>query len=81
MGWFDIRNNVEVETEKVMIFRSSSCVLTHVCVCVLQVSTKTVSQCVEFYYLSKKHLDKLRKQKEEETRDGELEQQKSVRSS
>ncbi|KAG7243287.1 hypothetical protein INR49_011740 [Caranx melampygus] len=42
------------------------------------VSTKTVSQCIEFYYLSKKHLDKLRKQKEEENRDGELEQQKSV---
>ncbi|XP_029382312.1 transcriptional-regulating factor 1-like isoform X2 [Echeneis naucrates] len=42
------------------------------------VSTKTVSQCVEFYYLSKKLQDKKKKQKEEEYRDGELEQQKST---
>ncbi|XP_040886848.1 uncharacterized protein LOC121176828 [Toxotes jaculatrix] len=41
------------------------------------VRTKTVSQCVEFYYLSKKLLDKQKKQ-EEESRDGELEGQKSV---
>ncbi|KAG7495526.1 hypothetical protein JOB18_001054 [Solea senegalensis] len=42
------------------------------------VRTKTVSQCVEFYYLSKKLLDKQRKQREEEKREGELERQKSV---
>ncbi|XP_056224345.1 uncharacterized protein LOC130164010 isoform X1 [Seriola aureovittata] len=42
------------------------------------VSTKTVSQCIEFYYLSKKLLDKQKKQKEEESRDGELERQKSA---
>lgn len=43
------------------------------------VRTKTVCQCVEFYYLSKKLQDKQKKQKEEdERRDGELDQQKSV---
>ncbi|XP_047460947.1 uncharacterized protein LOC125019861 isoform X2 [Mugil cephalus] len=42
------------------------------------VRTKTVRQCVEFYYLSKKLLDKQKKQKEEESREGEVEQQKSV---
>lgn len=37
-------------------------------------------QCVEFYYLSKKLQDKQKKQKEEdERRDVELDQQKSVR--
>lgn len=37
-------------------------------------------QCVEFYYLSKRLQDKQKKQKEEdERRDGELDQQKSVR--
>ncbi|GLD53648.1 transcriptional-regulating factor 1-like protein [Lates japonicus] len=41
------------------------------------VRTKTVGQCIEFYYLSKKLLDKQKKQKEEENRDGELELQKS----
>lgn len=52
----------------------------YVCVCVFQVRTKTVCQCVEFYYLSKKLQDKQKKQKEEdERRDGELDQQKSVR--
>lgn len=50
------------------------------CVCVFQVRTKTVCQCVEFYYLSKKLQDKQKKQKEEdERRDVELDQQKSVR--
>lgn len=49
------------------------------CVCVLQVRTKTTRQCVEFYYMSKKILDKQKKLEEEEkSRDGELEQQKSV---
>ncbi|XP_030578608.1 uncharacterized protein LOC115775196 isoform X2 [Archocentrus centrarchus] len=43
------------------------------------VRTKTARQCVEFYYLSKKLQDKQKKQKEEEGRDAELEQQKSVR--
>ncbi|XP_026154138.1 transcriptional-regulating factor 1-like [Mastacembelus armatus] len=42
------------------------------------VRTKTKGQCVEFYYLSKKLVDKQKKLKEEENRDGELEQQKSV---
>ncbi|KAM9335588.1 zinc finger protein 541-like [Symphorus nematophorus] len=42
------------------------------------VRTKTVSQCVEFFYLSKKLQDKQKEQKEEESRDGEMEQQKSV---
>ncbi|XP_062240258.1 uncharacterized protein LOC133950091 isoform X1 [Platichthys flesus] len=42
------------------------------------VRTKTVSQCIEFYYLSKKLVDKQRKQQEEENRDEELQQQKSV---
>ncbi|XP_067435784.1 uncharacterized protein [Thunnus thynnus] len=42
------------------------------------VKTKTVCQCVEFYYLSKKLLDKQTKQKEEENRDGETEQQEST---
>ncbi|XP_059211194.1 uncharacterized protein LOC131989864 [Centropristis striata] len=41
------------------------------------VRTKTVCQCVEFYYLSKKLQDKQKKQKEEEKRD-EVEQQKSM---
>lgn len=45
----------------------------------LQVRTKTVSQCVEFYYLTKKLVDKQKKLKEEECRDGELGLQKSVR--
>lgn len=47
--------------------------------CVLQVKTKTTGQCVEFYYLSKKLLDKQKKLKEQENRERELEQQKSVR--
>ncbi|XP_071750357.2 uncharacterized protein LOC139907758 [Centroberyx gerrardi] len=43
------------------------------------VRTKTVCQCVEFYYLSKKLLDKQKKQrKEEEDRDGGMEQQTNV---
>ncbi|XP_045907938.1 uncharacterized protein LOC123972468 [Micropterus dolomieu] len=42
------------------------------------VRTKTVGQCVEFYYLSKRLLDKQKKQ-EEENRNGEMEQQKTVR--
>ncbi|XP_039997447.1 uncharacterized protein LOC120797663 isoform X2 [Xiphias gladius] len=42
------------------------------------VRTKTVNQCIEFYYLSKKLLDKQKKQKEEENRAGEHEQQKNV---
>ncbi|KAF3697655.1 Transcriptional-regulating factor 1 [Channa argus] len=42
------------------------------------VRTKTTGQCVEFYYLSKKLLDKQKKMKEEEAREGALEQQKSV---
>lgn len=46
--------------------------------CMLQVRTKTVGQCVEFYYLSKRLLDKQKKQ-EEENRNGEMEQQKTVR--
>jgi len=45
----------------------------------LQVRTKTVCQCVEFYYLSKKLQDKQKKQKEEENRDTLVEQQKNVR--
>lgn len=45
----------------------------------LQVRTKTVCQCVEFYYLSKKLQDKQKKQKEEESRDALMEQQKNVR--
>lgn len=48
------------------------------CVCTFQVKTKTVSQCVEFYYLSKRLLDKQAKQKEEESRVRETEQQESV---
>ncbi|XP_053199049.1 uncharacterized protein si:dkey-19b23.10 [Scomber japonicus] len=42
------------------------------------VKTKTVSQCVEFYYLSKRLLDKQAKQKEEESRVRETEQQESA---
>ncbi|KAM6960383.1 uncharacterized protein LKV04_021949 [Tautogolabrus adspersus] len=42
------------------------------------VRTKTTCQCVEFYYLSKKLLDKQKKLKAEASRDGELEQQKSA---
>ncbi|XP_038588598.1 uncharacterized protein LOC119913271 isoform X3 [Micropterus salmoides] len=41
------------------------------------VRTKTVGQCVEFYYLSKRLLDKQKKQ-EEENRNGEMEQQKTI---
>lgn len=48
------------------------------CVC-LQVKTKTACQCVEFFYLSKRIQDKQKKQKEEESKQGEMEQQKSVR--
>lgn len=44
----------------------------------LQVRTKTVSQCIEFYYLSRKLLDKQKKLREENV-DKELGQQKSVR--
>ncbi|KAM6908929.1 zinc finger protein 541-like [Xenentodon cancila] len=40
--------------------------------------TKTVSQCVEFYYLSKKLLDKQKKQKEEEYKDRDVALQKGV---
>ncbi|AWP00909.1 putative transcriptional-regulating factor 1-like [Scophthalmus maximus] len=40
------------------------------------VRTKSVSQCIELYFLSKKLMDKQKKQKEEEKRDGELEQNK-----
>lgn len=52
-----------------------------VCLCarVFQVRSKSTRQCVEFYYLSKKILDKQKKLEEHENRDGELEQQKSVR--
>uniref|UniRef100_A0A8C7YK39 Transcriptional-regulating factor 1-like n=1 Tax=Oryzias sinensis TaxID=183150 RepID=A0A8C7YK39_9TELE len=42
------------------------------------VRTKTVAQCVEFYYLGKKLVDKQRKQKEAECRNAEVELQKSV---
>ncbi|XP_054457612.1 uncharacterized protein LOC129093579 [Anoplopoma fimbria] len=42
------------------------------------VRTKTVCQCVEFYYLSKKLQDKQKKQKEEENRDALMEQQKNM---
>lgn len=42
------------------------------------VRTKTVSQCVEFYYQSKKLEDKQKKQKEEEVREAEEELQKSM---
>ncbi|XP_074518435.1 transcriptional-regulating factor 1-like [Halichoeres trimaculatus] len=42
------------------------------------VKTKTVSQCVEFYYLSKRLQDKQKKQKEEESRDGMNEQLKNI---
>ncbi|XP_068444181.1 transcriptional-regulating factor 1-like [Clinocottus analis] len=42
------------------------------------VRTKTVCQCVEFYYLSKKLQDKQKKQKEEENRDALMEQQKNA---
>ncbi|XP_024861309.1 uncharacterized protein LOC108234834 isoform X2 [Kryptolebias marmoratus] len=44
------------------------------------VRTKTASQCVEFYYLSKKLVDKQKKQKEDECRDAELELQKRMAS-
>ncbi|CAN9509508.1 unnamed protein product [Ophioblennius macclurei] len=40
------------------------------------VKTKTVRQCVEFYYLGKKLQDKRKKQEEESSREVELEQQK-----
>lgn len=46
---------------------------------VLQVKTKTVAQCVEFYYLSKKLEDKRKTRKEEECKVEEVEQQKNVR--
>ena len=46
---------------------------------VLQVRTKTLSQCVELYYLSKKLQDKQKKQREEEIREAVMEQQKNVR--
>ncbi|XP_028998729.1 transcriptional-regulating factor 1-like [Betta splendens] len=42
------------------------------------VRTKSTRQCVEFYYLSKKILDKQKKLEEQEIRDLELEQQKSA---
>ncbi|XP_063757269.1 transcriptional-regulating factor 1-like isoform X2 [Eleginops maclovinus] len=42
------------------------------------VRTKTVSQCVEFYYLSKKLQDKQKKQREEDIREAAMEQQKSI---
>ncbi|XP_070710947.1 transcriptional-regulating factor 1-like [Pempheris klunzingeri] len=42
------------------------------------VRMKTVCQCVEFYYLSKRLQDKQKNQKEEETGDVEMEQQKSI---
>ncbi|KAM8897712.1 uncharacterized protein AB9W97_008978 isoform 2-T3 [Spinachia spinachia] len=42
------------------------------------VRTKTVCQCVEFYYLSKKLQDKQVKQKEEENRNRLMEQQKNM---
>lgn len=42
------------------------------------VRTKTMCQCVEFYYLSKRLQDKQNKQKEEEQRDAAMEQQKSI---
>ncbi|XP_076581255.1 uncharacterized protein LOC143317159 [Chaetodon auriga] len=42
------------------------------------VRTKTVCQCVEFFYLSKKLQDKQKKQKEEESRHGATEEQKST---
>ncbi|XP_074478959.1 uncharacterized protein LOC141760225 isoform X1 [Sebastes fasciatus] len=42
------------------------------------VRTKTVCQCVEFYYLSKKLQDKQKKQKEEEKREAVMEQQKNI---
>ncbi|KAL6118704.1 uncharacterized protein ACO6RY_03442 [Pungitius sinensis] len=44
------------------------------------VRTKTVCQCVEFYYLSKKLQDKQVKQKEEENRDRLMEQEKNMTS-
>lgn len=43
----------------------------------LQVRTKTVQQCVEFFYLNKKLHDKQEKQKQE-YHDGGLEQQTGV---
>ncbi|KAG8006234.1 hypothetical protein GBF38_005453, partial [Nibea albiflora] len=44
-----------------------------------RVKTKTACQCVEFFYLSKRIQDKQKKQKEEEeSKLGEMEQQKSI---
>ncbi|XP_038130695.1 zinc finger protein 541-like isoform X1 [Cyprinodon tularosa] len=42
------------------------------------VRTKTVSQCVEYYYLSKRLVDKQKKQKEEEVREAEEELKKCM---
>lgn len=47
------------------------------CMCMLQLRTKTVQQCVEFFYLSKKLRDKQEKQKQE-NEDGGLEQNTGV---
>ncbi|XP_030017504.1 transcriptional-regulating factor 1-like [Sphaeramia orbicularis] len=44
----------------------------------IMVKTKTVRQCVEFYYLSKKLQDKQKKLKEEENRNTEVTEQKRV---
>lgn len=49
-----------------------------VCMCAHQVRTKTVPQCVEYYYLSKKLHDKQEKEKEQERQECELEQQTRV---
>lgn len=46
--------------------------------CVCQVRTKTVPQCVEYYYLSKKLHDKQEKEKAEERQECDLEQQTRV---
>lgn len=45
--------------------------------CLLQVRTKTVQQCVEFFFLDKKLLEKQEKQKQE-NQDSGLEQQTDV---
>ncbi|XP_042368487.1 uncharacterized protein LOC121962317 [Plectropomus leopardus] len=42
------------------------------------VRQKTMCQCVEFYYLSKRLQDKQKKQKEEESRNAVMEQQKNI---
>lgn len=73
MLFFNAKNLLDSSQSRLTV-----CFFLLVCTCAHQVRTKTVPQCVEYYYLSKKLHDKQEKEKEQERQECELEQQTRV---